>query len=80
MVKAAQQQGVTPDRISFIDTIPWLLTAAVSEEIPRLVVNPRRPDRHEPRVIKDLQDTYRKITRLRRELRKALKNQENSLK
>ena len=80
MVKAAAQQGVTPDRISFIDTIRWLLTAALSEEIPRLVVNPRRPDRHEPRVIKDLQDTYRKMTRPRRELRKALKNQGKSLK
>jgi hypothetical protein len=80
MVKAAAQQGVTPDRISFIDTIRWLLTAAPSEEIPRLVVNPRRPDRHEPRVIKDLQDTYRKMTRPRRELRKALKNQGKSLK
>jgi hypothetical protein len=80
MVKAAAQQGVTPDRISFIDTIRWLLTAAPGEEIPRLVVNPRRPDRHEPRVIKDLQDTYRKMTRPRRELRKALKNQGQSLK
>ncbi len=75
MVKAAAQQGVTPDRISFIDTIRWLLTAAPGEPIPRLVVNPLRPNRHEPRVIKDLQDTYAKMRRPRSELRKALKTQ-----
>ena len=75
MVKAAAQQGVTPDRISFIDTIRWLLTAAPGESIPRLVVNPLRPNRHEPRVIKDLQDTYAKMRRPRSELRKALKTQ-----
>ena len=72
IVKAAAQQGVTPDRISFIDTLRWLWTAASGEEIPRLVVNPRRPGRHEPRVIKDLQDTYRKMNRPRSELRNEL--------
>ena len=72
MVKAALQQGVTPDRISFIDTIRWLMLAQVDEEIPRLVVNKKR-DRHEPRVIKDLQDSYRKMTRPRGELQKELK-------
>jgi Transposase DDE domain len=79
MVKAAAQQGVTPDRISFIDTIRWLTLAKPGEAIPKLVVNKRR-DRHEPRVIKDLQDTYRKMTRPRHELRKELKNQGMPLK
>lgn len=72
MVKAATQQGVTPDRISFIDAIRWLLTAAPGEDIPRLVVNPRRQGRHEPRVIKDLQDTYRKMTLPRSQMRRRL--------
>ena len=58
MVKAVAQQGVTPDRLSFIDAVRWLLTAAPGESIPRLVVNPRR-DRHEPRVIKDRGPTIR---------------------
>lgn len=74
ILKAARQQNVPPDRISFIDTIRWLLTAAPGEAIPRLVVNPKR-NRHEPRVIKDLQDTYRKMTRPRGELQKELKLQ-----
>ncbi len=43
--------------------------------MPSLIVNPRRVDRHEPRVIKDLQDTYRKMVKPRQELRKALKKQ-----
>jgi hypothetical protein len=80
MVKAAAQQGVTPERISFIDTIRWLLTAYPGQEIPRLVVNPSRPDRHEPRVTKDRQDTYPKMARPRKELRKALKNQGEKVK
>jgi hypothetical protein len=79
MVKAAAQQGTTPDRISFIDTIRWLTLAELGEEIPKLVVNKKR-NRHEPRVIKDLQDTYRKMTRPRGELRKELKAKGESLK
>lgn len=70
MLKAAEQQHTTPDRISFLDTVRWLLSAQVAEELPDLVVNPARPDRHEPRAIKDLQDTYRKMVRSRAYLRR----------
>jgi len=70
MLQAARRQDVTPDRISFIDTVRWLISAEVGEELPALLVNPNRPDRHEPRVIKDLQDTYRKMTKPRAYLRK----------
>jgi hypothetical protein len=73
MLKAAQRQKVEPDRISFIDAVRWLLGAQPGEELPDLVVNPLRKDRHEPRVVKDLQDTYRKMTRPRGELRKELR-------
>ncbi len=75
MLEAARRQGVEADRISFVDTVRWLLSALPGEEMPALVTNPYRPDRHEPRVIKDLQDTYRKMTKPRHELRKALKKQ-----
>ena len=75
MLEAAWRQRVAVDRISFVDTVRWLLSALPGEGMPRLIINPRRPDRHEPRVIKDLQDTYRKMTKPRQELRKALKNQ-----
>ena len=74
MVKAAEQQGVTPDRISFIDAIRWLLTAAPGEAIPRLVVN-RKRDRHEPRVKKDRGTNYPLMTKPRKELQNALEKQ-----
>jgi hypothetical protein len=75
MLKAAVRQGVTPDRISFIDTVRWLLSAEPGEEMPRLVVNPRRKDRHEPRVVKDRHDSYPRMTLPRAKLRNALKKQ-----
>jgi hypothetical protein len=75
MVRAALRQGVDPHRISFIDTLRWLVSADPHEELPELVVNPHRPDRHEPRVVKDRQDTYTKMSRPRETLRKELKRQ-----
>ena len=75
MVKAADAQGVQPHRVSFIDAVRWLLGAAPGEPLAELLVIPHRPDRHEPRVVKDRQDTYTKMTRPRSELRKALKKQ-----
>lgn len=72
MVTAAAglRQKVDPQRISFIDALRWLLLAEPGAPIPDLIVNPLR-DRHEPRVIKDLQDTYRKMTRPRGALKNA---------
>jgi len=75
MAEAAARQNVPPERISFIDTVRWLLSAAPGEQLPELVINPRRPDRHEPRVVKDLHDTYTKMIRPRDQLRKELKQQ-----
>ena len=72
MAAAALRQGVTPDRISFVDTVRALLSANLGEDLPDLVINPDRPGRHEPRVVKDFHDTYRKMVRPRAELRKEL--------
>jgi hypothetical protein len=79
MVKAAGQQDVTPDRISFIDTIRWLLTAEPGEPIPRLVVNPKR-DRQQPRVKKDRGTNYPLMTQPRKQLQKTLENKGEKLK
>lgn len=56
MLAAARRQRVDPGRSSFLDTVRWLLSAAPGEALPRLVVNPSRPERYEPRVIKDRHD------------------------
>src|SRR5690242_10967350 len=73
MVRAAGRQQVQPHRISFIDTLRWLLSPAPGEQLPDLLVNPHRPDRHEPRVVKDREDTYTKMLRPRSQLRQELK-------
>jgi hypothetical protein len=75
MLEGARRQNVSPDRISFIDTVRWLLSADPGEELPKLVVNPLRPGRHEPRVIKDRRHGYKFMTQPRQKLRKALKKQ-----
>jgi putative transposase len=72
MAGAAARQNTTPGRVSFLDALRWLLTAAPGEPPPDLVINPRRPGRHEPRVIKDLQDTYRKMVLPRADMKKQL--------
>lgn len=75
MTRAAAAQGVAPHRISFVDALRWLLCAEPDEALPELIVNPLRPGRHEPRVVKDRQDTYTKMSRPRKQLRKELKRQ-----
>ncbi len=39
MLEAARRQGVEVDRISFVDTIRWLLSALPGEEMPNLIIN-----------------------------------------
>lgn len=73
MVRAALRQATTPDRISFIDAVRVLLSAEGEAMLVDLVVNPSRPGRHEPRVVKDREDTYTKMTRPRNELRRELR-------
>jgi Transposase DDE domain len=75
MLRAAERQKVEPDRISFIDALRWLSSACPGEPLADLVTNPRRKDRHEPRVVKDIPDTYAKMRRPRADLRKALRKQ-----
>ena len=72
ILKAAKQQGVLPDRISFIDALRWLATARPGEALPELVVNPSRPGRYEPRVRKRRPKEYGLMVKPRDELRKIL--------
>src|SRR5262249_17798364 len=52
MLEASRRQGVEPERISFVDALRWLREARRGEAVPRLRVNPQRPNRVEPRVRK----------------------------
>lgn len=52
MLQAAARQRVPVHRISFIDTLKWMRHARPGDQMPKLVVNPARPHRIEPRCKK----------------------------
>ena len=75
MVEAARRQGVSPNRISFVDALRWLKEARVGDELPRLKVNPESSGRYEPRVRKRRPKPYALMTKPRAELKKELLKQ-----
>jgi len=70
--ESARAQGVAPERISVIDTIRWLIGTEGDGDLTVLVVNPARPGRVEPRVVKRRPKQYYRMTIPRSELRKKL--------
>jgi len=81
MLRAAERQGTTPDRISFIDALRWLLCAAApGQDVAALVINPKREGRHEPRVIKNLRQLPQDDTPTRANAPKARLGREMRLK
>ena len=73
MLEAAQQQQVPVERISFIDALRWLRTAKPGTSLTKLIVNPHRPNRNEPRVVKRRPKQYARMTKPREKLRKGLR-------
>jgi hypothetical protein len=78
MLSASRQQKVPLDRISFIDALRWLRDAESDTLLTALVVNPARPNRVEPRVIKRRMKKYTLMKKPRRDLRKALERQKDA--
>lgn len=72
MIEASHRQDVEVERISFVDALRWLEQADPGDDLPRLVVNPDRPNRYEPRVRKRRPKQYPLMNKPRSELRKAL--------
>jgi len=72
MLEAARRQRVPLDRISFIDALRWLRDAKPETPLGPLVVNPYRPNRIEPRVLKRRMKEYNLMNQPRADLRKAL--------
>src|SRR5690606_15576745 len=71
MLRASQRQKVPLHRISFIDALRWLRTACAATDL-ELIVNPRRADRLEPRVLKRRMKEYDLMKQPRHELRQRL--------
>ena len=72
MLEAAQRQQVFVDRISFVDALRWLQQAKPDTPLTPLALNPKRPNRNEPRLRKRRPKQYPLMTKPRAELRKAL--------
>jgi hypothetical protein len=72
MCEAGRRQGVCPERISFVDALRWLSSAPPGTMLPKLVVNPVRPDRIEPRCQKRRAKKYPYMIRPRAELRRRI--------
>jgi hypothetical protein len=69
---AARRQHMSIARLSHVDAFRWLGSAHEDEALPQIVVNPDRPDRVEPRVVKRRPKEYDRMTRPRAELRQQL--------
>lgn len=74
MLAAASRQGVDVQRISFIDALRWLQSASPADAWPKLVVNPLRTGRIEPRVRKRRPKQYPLMKKPRKQLKKELRN------
>jgi hypothetical protein len=72
MLEAARRQEQDVERISFVDALRWLAASGSEGELPALVVNPDRPGRVEPRVVKRRPEKFMWMTRTRAEWRKRL--------
>jgi hypothetical protein len=72
ILQAAKQQGVPPQRVSFVDALRWLATARPGDRLPELIVNPHRPGRYEPRVRKRRPKEYDLMKKPRAILRQEL--------
>ena len=69
MLKAAQEQRVSPDRISFVDAQRWLLARMLGlPGVGRLIVNPDRRGRSQLRVIRRRLKEYDLLKKSRSEL------------
>jgi Transposase DDE domain len=69
---AARLQKQPLFRLSFIDALRWLRSAGEGAKLSKIEVNPYRPNRVEPRVVKRRPKQYRRMTAPRSVLRQRL--------
>jgi hypothetical protein len=72
MLRAARSQGVNVNRVSFADTLAWLRHGDIHDR-PELIVNPLRPGRLEPRVLKRAKKQFPYMTKPRTVLKAQLR-------
>lgn len=75
MLRAAARQRVPVGRVSFVDALRWLACRCLGlDGVEELVVNPRRPGRWEPRVLRRRMKPHDWLTCPRAELKKAMES------
>jgi hypothetical protein len=67
MLRAAQEQSDQVQRLSFVDALRWLRQAAIRPTVLRVLRNPHRPQRQQPRVRKRRPKNYPLLTKPRRQ-------------
>jgi hypothetical protein len=74
ILEAAKRQEVPVARISFADALYWIRHAKPGGRMPRLKVNPARPNRVEPRAKKRRPKVYDRLNKPRAKMRQALRD------
>jgi IS4 transposase len=72
MIQAAAEENVSVHSVSFVDALRWLAQACRDSTPLRLNINPRRPNRQEPRVVKRRPKKYKLMNKPRCKLRQLL--------
>jgi DDE family transposase len=72
MLNAARRQRVNLNRLSFADALAWMRYGQIATQ-PTLKINPLRPGRLEPRVIRQRRSPFPRLTSPRSELKSQLR-------
>jgi hypothetical protein len=75
MLEAARRQAAEVARVSFADALKWMRHARPQDTLAELMLNPKRPNRAEPRCKKRRPKPFDLMNKPRHELRNGLKNQ-----
>ena len=76
MVESARVQNASVDQVGFLDAVRWLINPGPVGDVSRILINPHRPDRVEPRVRKRRPKQYPVMKKPRTELRNHLLGKE----
>lgn len=78
MLEAAKRQRVAVGRISFADTLAFLCYAKPGTPLPKILINPHRPERWDVRAVKRRPKPYKLLNKPRHEMRNAQLNQRDT--
>ena len=74
LLEGARRQAVPVQRLSFADALHWIRHSRPGDQLPKLLLNPLRPGRVEPRAVKRRPKAYDLLNKPRDQMRNALKS------